>query len=102
MPKYNINNEFECRNHVLWSNHAIMRAAEYRVDCPALYMAWTQAVEYQLDEDQKQDKFQKYGSRSLGDRYFYHDQTDLVFTVNVAKSGQWFIETVIIGKGNSN
>jgi hypothetical protein len=100
MPKYDVKNPAACKAHALWSNHAIMRLAEYKISCDDLYYAWVNAVESELSEEQKQYKFSKFGTRSLNDRYYWDHNTDLLFTINVSGSGQWFIETVTLGRGN--
>ncbi len=96
MPKYNVLNEAECRSHVLWSNHAIMRAVEREIDIRTLYHAWQVATPYELPPGEIDYKVQKYGIRAMHDKFFFDELTGILFTIHVSKSGQWFIETVSI------
>lgn len=85
---------------VLWSNHAIARAAEYRFTAAVLFEAWNAAVENYLSKEQQNYKFQRYGMKSLSDRFFWSEKFSILFTVSVSKSGQWFIQTVTNRRGN--
>lgn len=85
---------------VLWSNHAIARAAEYGFKASTLMNAWQESVEQQLSEKQKIYKFKKYGMASLASKYFWSETFSILFTVSVSKTGQWFIQTVTNRRGN--
>lgn len=84
----------------LWTNHALQRASEYGFTPKILLDSWFNSLEQPLSAKQQIYKFKKYGMKSLSDKFFWHPENQIMFTVSVAKSGQWFIQTVTKGRGS--
>lgn len=89
-----------CKAKALWQTHSIQRGAEYEFKFKTVYEAWQRSVEAPLSKKQQAYKFKKYGMRSLQSKYFWDEQAQILFTVHVAKNGQWYVVTITKGRGN--
>ncbi len=85
---------------MLWANHAIQRAAEYGFTSEQIFTSWNRSTEEILSRKQQEYKFRRYGMSSLRDKWFYDVIANILFTVSIGKTGQWYIQTVTKGKGS--
>lgn len=85
-----------------WTSHTLKRAAEYSIGTKELLDSWNRSVEQELSEEQKAYKFKKYGMESLKDKYFWDQESGLLFTAIMKgptkKSA--LVLTVTKGRGN--